>query len=328
MSILPTLMQRRQFLAYTSALAALSCLAGCARSHSLNIAIFPWIGYAPLYLARDFGWLPAGVSLVEGGNTQEALDAVRQGRADGATLTLDEVLRARASGLDLAVVMVFNESTGADVLLARPGISALADLAGRPIGVEHTAVGMLMLVKALQAGGLALSDVEPVDLAPDRQLEAWRQGKLDAVVSYEPHVSLLLREGAVRLFDSRSIPDTILDVLAVRRDRLASVARLLTDLMGAHFQALEHIRANRQDALHRIAGYFGVQPNEVRSALAGIDLPDLFGNRIFFGATQPLDRAARSLAAVMIDHGLLSGPMNMDGLLVPDYLPVRIPSSP
>lgn len=39
-------------------------LAACSPAKSLAVAVHPWIGYESLYLARDFGWLPAGVTFL------------------------------------------------------------------------------------------------------------------------------------------------------------------------------------------------------------------------------------------------------------------------
>ncbi|MDR9441043.1 MAG: ABC transporter substrate-binding protein, partial [Halomonas sp.] len=164
------------------------------------------------------------------------------GELDGAALTLDEVLKARAEGLPLAVILVFDDSVGADMVLARPQIATLADLSGARIAVERSAVGSLVLHKLLEAAGLTADQLEVVDLPPDRQLAVWRQGDIDAVVTYEPTASQLMREGARRLYDSSQFPDMILDVLAVRHDRLRWRTDALEALVLAHFRGLAHLR--------------------------------------------------------------------------------------
>ncbi len=60
-------MQRRDFLGFSIA-AGLSVagLAGCSKSGPLAFGIHPWIGYEPLYLASDFGWLPESITLSPG----------------------------------------------------------------------------------------------------------------------------------------------------------------------------------------------------------------------------------------------------------------------
>lgn len=319
-------MQRRRFLARLLTLAALpGALAGCAGRENLVLGIHPWIGYESLHIARDFGWLPARVELRQGQTAGDSLAGLVSGQLDAAALTLDEVLSARSAGVPLIVVLVFDVSAGADVLLVRPEISHLAGLANKRIGVENSAVGELVLHQALERAGLGLQDVTVVDLSPDRQVEAWRSGRIDAVVSYEPTASRLKAEGAVSLFDSRQMPNKIFDVLAIRRDRVEAREDVLRALLIAHFRALQHLRSNREDALYRIATRQGIDIAAARRALAGVILPDLAGNRLYFADGSDLEAAARRLNQVMVGHGLLAQPDSLANLFDPRYLPTELP---
>lgn len=304
------------------ALLALSlCLAACRPAQTLRVGTHAWVGYESLRLARDFGWLPPGVSLSDQTTAGNSLSALRAGTLDAAALTVDEMLQARAQGVPLTAVLVFDSSAGADVVLARPPMSRLADLAGRRVAYEPTAVGSLVLREALQRAGLTAESVTLVELSPPGQLAAWRSGQIDAVVTYEPTAAQLQREGAVRIFDSRQMPETIFDVLAVRSDRLAGRKSVLRDLLAAHFRALDYIRQNRQDAAHRIAAYHGVSSDEVLRALGGIVQPWLAGNRYALVPGSRFDAAVHHLHALMLERHLLPRPDPLQGLFSADYLP-------
>ncbi|NMG16666.1 ABC transporter substrate-binding protein [Aromatoleum bremense] len=303
--------RRREFifgLASLPVLATLPALGACATlQRSPVIAIHHWIGYETLYLARDFNLLPPGVALREGLTAVDSLQALKTGHADAACLTLDEVLHARAAGIALTVVLVFNVSSGADVVLARPGIKNLTDLSGKRIGVEKGAVGALMFGKMQEEAGLDASALTVIHVPVNRQYAAWEAGEIDAVVTYEPTATHLMRAGARRLFDSRQIPETIFDVLAVRSDRLDRHENALRRIVTSHFEALEHIRSNRQDALYRIAARHNVSPEEANRALAGVVLPSLSANRAFLASSgSRLSRAAGVLSALMTEQGLLA----------------------
>lgn len=188
--------------------------------------------------------------------------------------------------------------------------------------MERSALGELVLARLLEASGLAESDVTLLDLPPDRQLEAWRKDAIDAAITYEPTASLLRREGASRLFDSRQMPDSIFDVLAVRTDRIASRQDTLKALFAGHFKALEHIRINRMDAIYRMATRLDMEPREVEDALAGVALPSLRANaRYLSQADGRLADAAASLSALMLGNGMLPRAVPLDGLLDPSWLP-------
>lgn len=316
-------MHRRTFLSALVASAGSTLGVGCSRAQPLVVGIHPWIGYEPLYLAREFGWLPPAVTLREGAVAGDSLAALAAGQVEAAALTLDEVFIARAQGIPLVVVTVLDVSAGADVVIAREDVEGPAGLAGLTIAVERSALGGLMLAKTLEAAGLASTQVEVLDIPPNGQLAAWRLGRIDAAVTYEPTASLLEQAGGHRVFDSRSIPDTIFDVLAVRRDRLGAAEDTLRDLVQSHFQALDHLRVNRQDAVYRIATRQGIDPGDVNRALAGVRLPGPAGNRRYLAPGSPLDRAAADLNRLMVNEGLMPAADSMEDLYTARFLPLR-----
>jgi NitT/TauT family transport system substrate-binding protein len=315
-------LQRRTLLTSLGALSISPWLLDCARKPPLEIGIHPWIGYETLYLARGFHWLPPSLRLQEGRGASELLAGLRAGKLDAACLTLDETLRARAEGIPLAVAMVFDASAGADAVLARPGIPDLAALPGRRLGVERNALGELMLAKVLEHSGLTAKALTVVDLPVNQQLAAWHQGTVDAVISFEPTCTLLMREGARVLFDSRQIPETIFDVLAVRRDRVRDRRAALAALVAGHFRGLSHLQTNRQDAIYRIAARQGVRPEEVGLALGGVLLPSLAGNHAYLAAQgSRLLEAARAISTILVRSGVLAREDTLDGLVSSAWLP-------
>ena len=138
-------LQRRAFLAGMAALLLLPCLPGCRSQSPLTIAAHLRPGYELLFLARREGWLPAGITLLETAAATDSMKALENGTAHAAALTLDEVLQARSKGIPLTAVLVFDISAGADLVMARPDIRSLANLANRRIGVEDTALGAYVL---------------------------------------------------------------------------------------------------------------------------------------------------------------------------------------
>lgn len=319
-----TIPPRRAALRLLSGCALAPLLAACGRARALRIAGHVWPGYELLFLARAEGWLDERrASLLETASATESMRALAEGRADGAALTLDEVLRLRAGGVPLSVVLVFNISAGADMLLARPGLGAIADLKGKRIGFEQGAVGLLMLHQALQAGGITPGEVVQVPLPIDRHEAAWREGGLDALITYEPVASRLFDAGARRLFDSRGLPDTIVDVLAIRTGALDSGgAEAARHLVSAHLRGLAHLASHPQDAAYRLAPRLNLPPEQALAAYRGLLLPDRDHNRRLLDGPAPvLMDTARRLSALMASSGLLPAEDALAGLLRPEYLP-------
>ena len=304
-------------------------MAGCERSRPLQVAAHVWPGYELMFLGDELGWLDHGqVELVRTRYASESVEALVTGQVDAAALTLDEVLSAREQGVPLTVVLVFNVSAGADVVIARPGLERYDDLRGMRVGYEHGAVGALMLEKALAHAGLELDDIVRVNLPPSRHLTAWDVGLVDALVTYEPLASQLRKQGGTVMFDSRQAPNRIVDVLAVRSDRLGwRESRGLRHLLQVHFQALEHFQRNPQDAAYRMASRLSLHVADVSLVFRGLVLPDAENNhRLLSGDPPPLVRSAAELSRLMHSSELLPRVDEQLLQLVDDgYLPALQP---
>lgn len=317
-------LQRRAFLAGLAALLLLPCLPGCRSKGPLTIAAHLWPGYELLFLARREGWLPTGITLLETAAATDSMKALENGTAHAAALTLDEVLQARGRGIPLTVVLVFDVSAGADVVMARPDIRSLAGLANRRIGVEDTALGAYVLHLVLQQAGLARSQVTTVSITPDKQLAAWQQGAFDAAITYQPTAGLLEKAGMVPLIDSRKMPGAVLDVLAIRTDQLTGFRPQLCQAVAAHFRALQHLKTNPQDAAHRMAARFKTSADEVMAGFRGLNLPSVTENRGYLAGDNPvLVKTARSLLQVMQTAQLLKTTDSLKDMADPTCLPVN-----
>ncbi len=299
-------------------------LPGCFHTErTLTIASHVWPGYEFMFLARDEQWLPQnGVILKETGSASDSIKALEEGTVAGAALTLDEVLRVRSRGIPLTVVLVFDVSAGADAVLARPGINEPADLVGKRIGYERSALGALMFHELLEAAHLQPEAVTRVPVNIDRHLHAWKEEQLDAVVTYEPEITKLENVGAHRIFDSYRMPGMILDVLAVKSDLIEIYAEGITHLVQAHFKGLHHLKTNRQDAIHRIAPRLGIPAQNVLEAYKGLELPDTRTNRVYLGKqTHKLPTAARTLSSLMLKANLLKQEDDLEGICTDKFIP-------
>jgi NitT/TauT family transport system substrate-binding protein len=292
----------------------------------VTVAAHVWVGYLPMYLARDRGWLkPDEVTLLDTRTAAESLAAVRSGKAEAAAVTLDEMLTARAAGLPLAAVLVFNTSVGADMLLVEAGMTRLSDLKGQRIALENSSVAEIMLVEILREAGLKQSDVQLLRIPADEHPAAWHRHDADAFITYEPVASQLLARGLVRLFDTRQIPDTIVDVLAFHRNALDSRhAEAIRHLLLAHFQALDSLVRNPQDAAYRLSSRMALPAPEVLQAFKGLVLPQLEANRrMLTGERAQLLLTARRVAEILQRATGLPTTDTLKELVTGDYLPTE-----
>jgi NitT/TauT family transport system substrate-binding protein len=314
---------RRLFLRALTTVAAIPLLSKCSLAEKpLIIASHVWSGYELMFLARREGWLLANsVTLIETLSATDSIQALWNATVHGAALTLDEVLRVRAQGIPLTCVLVFDVSAGADMVLVKNETGSLAELAGKRIGFEKSALGSLMLYKLLHAARLEKSAIIPVEVNYDQHITAWNQGKIDAVITFEPVASQLLNQGAHKLFDSRKIPDTIFDVLAVKSDVMEKQGAHIENLIAAHFRARRYFYHNSQDAAYKMAIRMNLSASEVLNSFRGLNLPNEQTNEKYLTAQSTLLMAAKNLSTLMVESGILKQPDLLENFISADFLP-------
>jgi NitT/TauT family transport system substrate-binding protein len=301
--------------------ALLATLTACtpAPPEPLRIAAGPFPGYEPLYLARDLGLLdPDQIRLVEYAPGSQSLRAYRNGVVDGLALTLDETLILARQGYSPRVVAVLGFSRGVDTLIARPEITSLSDLRGRRVGVESAALGAYFLGRVLYFAGIGRNEVEVVPMEPAEHRRAFRDGRVDALITYNVSAEDLDELGAVKLFDSSLIPGEIVYVLVVREEALHRSPQAVALLLQGWAGALEYLDREPQDAMARMAPRAGMTPAQFRHAFNGVELRDLAQNlALFSGHPPPLLDIVENIMRFMVTEGLMSAPVDASELIAP-----------
>lgn len=303
----------------------LTLLSACEPAHEapLRLGNHPWPGYESLHLAESLGYFEqASIRSVAFANASQSVLALRNGTVDAATLTLDETLSLIQDGVDLRVVLVMDISNGADVVMAQPKIVSLQGIRGKKVAVENGAVGAVMLDATLESAGLKIEDIQLLSVTMNEHVNAYRTGKADVVVTFEPVRGELLRLGARILFDSSAIPGRIVDVLVVRANAMPEHRLALKELVAGHFKALDYLARQPQDAAQRMAPFLSVAANEVLPQFDGLKLPNLAENKALLSGSSPLLKTqAAHLAELMLRRKLLQRVVNVDHLFEPVFLP-------
>ncbi|HWQ94975.1 MAG TPA: ABC transporter substrate-binding protein [Gammaproteobacteria bacterium] len=289
----------------------------------LRIGTNVWPGYEPLYLARDLGYFDATpVRLVEYTSATEVSRAFRNGAIEAAALTMDETLSLLQYGAAARVVLVMDISHGADVVLGNSEIRELKDIKGRRVGAESSALGAYVLARALQIGGLSHNDVTVVAMPVSEQEQAFKDKRVDALVTFEPIRTHLLAQGARQLFDSSQIPGEIVDVLVVRQDYIDKHPQQVKSLITKWFSSLEYMNIHPDDSSRRMTKRLAVSPAEVSLLFNGLRIPGVEENRKLLGRTPPdLLAPSQKLMQTLLKQGLLNKAVALPPLFTDRYLP-------
>ncbi|WP_457623829.1 ABC transporter substrate-binding protein [Persephonella sp.] len=292
------------------AVAVILFTVNCLKTGSdyLKIGTNVWPGYEPLYLSRELGFLNNKyIHLVEYSSASQVLRSYRNGIINGAALTLDEVLLLKSFGFNPKIVLVMDISDGADVIIGKPYVRDLKDLKGKRVGVESSALGAYMLSRALEKAGLTESDIKIVPLEIDEHYKAFIKNKIDAVVTFEPVKSKLLKHGGKILFDSSQIPKEIVDVLVVEESYIKNHPEVVQDLVDGWFKALKYWEENKDEALKIMAKREGISPEHLNKMYEGLKIPDIKMNKEMINGKEPsLKIVAYNLLKIMKKNQIIN----------------------
>ncbi|MEU4688785.1 aliphatic sulfonate ABC transporter substrate-binding protein [Actinoplanes sp. NPDC023714] len=138
-----------------------------------------------------------------------------------------------------AKIVSLNSLGNADRVIAQPGITGLAQLKGKKIGVPEGTSGDMILTLALRKAGLTNDDVERVPMEPATIVTAFAAGQIDAAGIWYPLLGTIkqrtpdlveLAENA-DFADQMAFPTAFVAGNDVAADRTAAVREVLREAM-------------------------------------------------------------------------------------------------
>jgi NitT/TauT family transport system substrate-binding protein len=303
---------------------------GSEPRYPLRIGINPWPGYEFLFLAEAQGLFErhgADIELVEFASLGDVRRSFERGQVDGMASTLIEVLQARyQSQREPQIVMVADYSNGADVILARAPIDSIAALRGKRVAAESASLGFFMLHRALELEGMSPKDVSVVAMDQTELCDALRNERVEAVVTYPPSSIEIERDLRVNeLFSSADIPGEVVDVITIDKSVLDQRSDDARRLILAWDDALRFAKRHPAEAYRIMASRQGIEPEEFRAALAGIQVLTSAEQKPLFESDQGLRRTIGMLDKAMRAAGLVDGPDRSTGSIAvaPMFAPVQ-----
>lgn len=265
----------------------LSTFTGCSpqeeKTKSLRIGMNTWPGYEPFVLAKDLGYLADNVHISRVASATDIIKAFRSDLIDIACITLDEAIILKTkSKEDIKIIAIMDISNGGDAVVARKNIGSMSELKGSRIAVESSALGSFMLARAVDlTPGLKLKDLKIVNLSYEDHLREFNRGNIDAVVTFGPVKTKLLKGYAHMLFDSSQIPGEILSVMVVKDKTIQIKKSALHKLVSAWFKSVEYISREPYKSMQAMAKYEGLSVKEFTTSYRGIKVPSLEENKRF-----------------------------------------------
>ncbi len=184
------------------------------------------------------------------------------------------------SDFDPVIVWQADWSRGGDAIVARRGITSVADLKGKKIAVAELTPSHSFLIWLLEAGGLSSSDVEIVPQATAIDAaEVFKSQRVDAAVVWSPDDILALKAvpGSRVLESTRSAAYIIADVFMAKRQYLEKNRDKIAKVYEGWMKGAAEINSNaasRKKAASILAREF----TERGTALTDAEAGEMIGN--------------------------------------------------
>jgi NitT/TauT family transport system substrate-binding protein len=305
----------------------LCAVTGCTAAkagprHRITLGFSAWPGWFPWQVAQDEGLFTRNgvdVDLKYYENYTDSLNALAGGAIDANSQTLNDTLASMSGGAKQTIVLVNDNSTGNDKIIARDGITGLADLKGKRVAVEQGTVDHYLLLLALEQVGLSPSDIQVVGMPTDQAAAAFAAGQVDAVGAFAPFTTTALaRPGSRAIATSAEFPGAIPDHLVVAPSLVRDRPQDVQALVDTWFEAVRWIREHRDAAVGIMAKRADVSVADYRGYDAGTTIFTLRQNvDAFTPGTTPahLNFQAAQIVDFMLGVGMVHERPALDGLL-------------
>ncbi len=281
------------FGAMTALVMAASPLA--AQAEPLKIGYSDWPGWVAWEVAVEKEWFAeAGVDVeFEWFDYVASMDAFAAGQLDAVGMTNGDALVTGATGAQSVMIIMNDYSNGNDMVIGGPGISSVADLKGKKIGVEIGFVSHLLLLNALEDAGMSEADVELVNVPTNETPQVLASGDVDAIVAWQPSsgMALNLVPGSKAIYTSADKPGLIYDLLAVSPSSLATRRDDWKKVAEVWYRVVDYLNdpATHSDAIRIMASRVGLSPEEYESFVSGTKILTLEEAKEFFGEGDGFD---------------------------------------
>jgi len=241
----------------------------------LKIAYSDWPGWVAWEIGIQKGWFAE-----EGVDVEflwfdyvASMDAYVAGQVDAVTMTNGDALVTGATGKPSVAIIINDYSNGNDMIVARPGIESLEDLAGKKIGLEEGFVIHLLLLKGMELKGMDPSSVTIVNTPTNETPQVLKSGAVDAIGAWQPNSGQALKAvpGSKPVLTSADAPGIIYDVLAVDPESLEARRDDWKKVVKVWYRIVDYLKdeENFDEALEILSARVAVSPEEYEPFFEG-----------------------------------------------------------
>jgi NitT/TauT family transport system substrate-binding protein len=223
-----------------------------SKNIELKLGFSNWPGWIPWYVSETanlFKFDKAKMTPVWYDDYSQGLIGLVIGQVEANSQTLIDTVLSVGTGSDQVVVLVNDNSTGNDKIIAKAGINTMSDLKGKVISTEKGTVDHYLILLAMKKAGLTPKDVTFKFMDTQKAAEAFAAGQVDATAVFAPFTNTALKKaGSKELASSKDFPGAISDVLAFRRSFVESNPEVVQATVNTWFETLDYIKSHQAQA--------------------------------------------------------------------------------
>jgi NitT/TauT family transport system substrate-binding protein len=159
------------------------------------------------------------------------------------------------------------------MVVGKPGIESLKDLAGKKIGLEEGFVTHLLFLKGLEMNKIDGSSITIVNTPTNETPQVLSSGAVDAIAAWQPNSgeALKLVSGSKPIFTSADAPGLIYDALYVDPESLEKNRDAWKKVVKVWYKIVAFMKDedNLDEALEILASRVSISPEEYEPFLAG-----------------------------------------------------------
>lgn len=244
---------------------------------------------------------------------KQCLNTVIGGGADIATTAESPVTAAAMAKQPIAFLARMEYSDDETVVSTKSGIKTWADLKGKRIAYTAGTGSEIYTMTLLKKAGLTPKDVTLVNLRPQDMLPALSAGSIDAMDTWEPHISNALKVlgKKARQLDTKGVYSETFNIV-VMKPYLKTHKKLMEKFLAAMIDAEAWMKAHPKQAIATVAKAVGMKDK---------DLAAIWNHYVYHVV---LDKKQLHILRMHAQWRLDSG-NHPPGATMPDFLKIIVP---
>lgn len=236
----------------------ISCSSGTDKR--LKISATTWIGYTPLFYAKESGWLePLNIKLLNVSSLSENMYLYKAGNVDAYVGTQYEYGILSKENASLIPIMLFDRSYGGDVIMSNLPIDGIRAASG-PLDVylEMDSINRMLFDDFVKKYGLEDKEINYINMDQSQisTIKNISTDKATVIVTYSPYDKQLEKKGFKTVVStSDGLELLVLDALFATTEVFHEHSRQFKELKKIVDRAVVQLRKDPKEYYEKVKPY-------------------------------------------------------------------------